>query len=509
MLTASPSASDTPTRLRDIVVVGGGTIGWMAAAALARFTAMGMRVTVIACAVDEPGGQTTLPAHKDFHSLIGVDEHAMLAASGGTMRLGTVFSDIKSMGGHYAHAFGDFGLEIGGVALYQVWLRALAAGQAIDLDDYNLAAIAGKMGRFARPAADKRAMMDYGYHLDSAPYAAFLKAHAISLGVICEAGDIARTVRDGESGAIVSLSLVDGRTIAGDLFVDCSGASAVLAEEIPGRGFEDWSALFPCNRVASLGGPALADLPPLSAADTQPPGWHHRIPLQQRTSHSLSFDAGRTSDEAAIELLHSLAGVQAGGPVFTARRMGRRQRPWSLNCIALGAAAGALEPVEASEVDLARTGIMALMSLLPDRGPMLAEADEFERVMAHETAEHRDFALLHQITIEASEPTLRIAGEKSALPDSLAHRIALFRGRGRLQPHAGPWGPPDWLAVMLGRGIIPASWDPLADAIEPARAHQNFLRLAGLFRQSAETMPRHADYIGHHCPAQYLTAPDA
>ena len=490
-----------PARLRDIIIVGGGAVGWMAAAALARFTTAGTGVTVIHCAVDEPDAQTTLPAHKDFHSLIGVDEHAMIAASAGTMRLGTVFAGADGVRAGYAHMFGDFGLEIGGVALYQVWLRARAAGQAIDLDDYNLAAIAGRMGRFARPSADKRAMMDYGYHVDTARYAGFLKEHAKSLGVRCEAGEIVDAVRDAGSGAIVSLAMADGRMIPGDLFVDCSGSQAILSEKILGTAFEDWSGLFPCNRAVSFGAPALADLPPVSAATARSPGWHRRLPLQDRTSHSLGFDAGHSGDEAAIELLRGLAGAQTHEAAFTMRRMGRRQRFWSHNCVALGASAGAIEPIEASELDLARTGIMTLVSLMPDYGPMLAEADEFERVVAHEMTEQRDFALLHQIIVEQGEPILRIAGEKVALPESLAHRIALFRGRGRLLPHAGAWGPPDWLAVLLGTGIVPASWDPLADSIEPARAQQNFLRLAGLFRQSAETMPRHSDYIAHHCPA--------
>ncbi|MEO7688299.1 MAG: tryptophan 7-halogenase [Sphingomonas sp.] len=489
--------------MHDIVIVGGGIVGWMAAAALARCTARGTRIIVVACPVGEPGAQSVLPAHKDFHRLLGVDEHDILAASAGTMRLGTVFADPA--GRDYTHAFGDFGLDLDGVALYQIWLRGRAAGLAPNLiggpDDYNLAAVAGRMGRFARPSADNRLMMDNGYHLDTVGYGAFLKAHAMSRGVACITGEMANAQRDGASGAIVSIALADGRTIAGDLFLDCSGAPALLAEKLPGSSFENWSALFPCDREVSLSASALTELPPLSAAATQPAGWHRRLALQHRTSHSLSFDARGTTDEAAIALLRSLAGAQTEGPCFTSRRMGRRQRAWSHNCVALGAAAGAVEPIEASEVDVARAGIVALISLIPDRGPMLAEADEFNRVMDEELAEQRDLALLHQVTMENDEPILRIAGAKSALPDSLAHRIALFRGSGRLLPHAGPWGPPDWLAVMLGRGIIPASWDPLADDIEPQRAQQNFTRLAGLFRQSAETMPRHVDYIAHHCPA--------
>lgn len=493
----------SPARLRDIVIVGGGVVGWMAAAALVRFTARGTRIAVVACPVEEPDAHTVLPAHKDFHSLLGVDEHDMLAASAGTMRLGTVFADPA--GRAYTHAFGDFGLDLDGVALYQIWLRARAAGLAPKLiggpDDYNLAAVAGKLGRFARPAADNRLMMDNGYHLDTVGYGAFLKAHAMSQGVACITGEVANAQRDGASGAIVSIALADGRTIAGDLFLDCSGAPALLAEKLPGSNFEEWSALFPCDREVSLSASALAELPPLSAAGAQPQGWHRRLPLQHRTSHSLSFNARGTTEEAAIDLLQSLAGAQTEGPQFTSRRMGRRQRPWSHNYIALGAAAAAIEPIEASDLDFARTGIMTLMALMPDRGSMLAEADEFNRVMDQEIAEQRDLALLHLITIENDEPILRIDGEASPLPDSLAHRLSLFRGRARLLPHAGPWGPADWLAVMLGRGIIPASWDPLADDIEPQRAQQNFVRLAGLFRQSAETMPRHVDYIAHHCPA--------
>ncbi|MEO8374565.1 MAG: tryptophan 7-halogenase [Sphingomonas bacterium] len=493
----------SPARLRDIVIVGGGIVGWMAAAALVRFTPTGTRITVVACPVEEPDVQSVLPAHKDFHSLLGVDEHDMLAASAGTMRLGTVFAGPA--GRDYTHAFGDFGLDLDGVALYQIWLRARAAGLAPNLiggpDDYSLAAVAGKMGRFARPSADNRLMMDNGYHLDTVGYGAFLKAHSMSQGVACAAGEVADTQRDGASGAIVSIALADGRTVTGDLFLDCSGAPALLAENLPGSSFDDWSALFPCDREVSLSASALVELPPLSAASAQPTGWHRRLALQQRTSHNLSFDAGGATEEAAIALLQSLAGAQTEGPCFTSRRMGRRQRAWRHNCVALGAAAGAIEPIEASEVDVARIGIVALISLIPDRCPMLAEADEFNRVMDQELAEQRDFALLHQVTIENDEPILRVAGAKSALPDSLAHRIALFRGRGRLLPHAGPWAPSDWLVVMLGRGIIPASWDPLADDIEPQRAQQNFVRLAGLLRQSAETMPRHADYIAHHCPA--------
>ncbi|GAA0315497.1 tryptophan 7-halogenase [Sphingomonas oligophenolica] len=490
----------TPARLRSIVIVGGGSAGWIAAAALARLTPMGIGITVIDSAVEEPPVQTVLPAHKVFHALIGIDEHEMLAAAHGTMRLGTTFDDQRVQGPNYHHAFGDFGLEIGGVEFYQVWLRARAAGRAIDLDNYNLAAIAATMGRFARPTADKRAMMDYGYHLDTRRYTALLKIGATGKNVACLVGDPAGAEIDRGNGAIAAIILRDGRRVEGDLFVDCSGASSVLAEQVPGTGFDDWNTLFPRDRAVSVDGAALADLPPRTRASWRARGWWQQIPLQHCTHYGLAFASGMTEPQVALAEVTASAGTPCGDPHFITRRMGRRRRFWVRNLVALGSAAARIESIETSELDWARIGITALLSLIPDRGAATAEADQFERLMSAELEECRDLALLHEVTMEG-EPVLRIGGEKIALPDSLAHRIALFGGRGRLLPDAGPWRRSDWLAVMLGRGIVPTSWDPLADDIEPVRAQQNFLRLAGLFRQSAETMPRHADYIAHHCPA--------
>jgi tryptophan halogenase len=493
---------EAPERLRSVVIVGGGVTGWMAATALARFTPT-MRVVVLDCPVEDAGVQTTLPAHKDFHALVGIDEHDMLACTGGTMRLGTAFADPARPAG-YLHAFGDFGLDVGGVAFYQLWLRARAAGQAIDLDAYNLAAIAAGMGRFARPAADKRAMMDYGYHLDTVRYTAYLRSRALAQGVACETGEIAEVALDGEAGSIVAISLRDGRLIPGDLFLDCSGAEAVLIEGALDIGFEDWSACFPCDREVAVDTAALPDLPPLTGATARRAGWQRTVPLQQRTGHSLGYAAGRVGDEGALACLPAEPG-SFGDPQFFARRMGRRRRFWARNCVALGAAAMAIEPVEAGELDLARRGILALLALMPDRGAAPAEAAEFDRLMTREIEEQRDFALLHHIVPEGVEPALLIAGEAVTLPDSLTHRIALFMGRGRLSfRECDTIAPSDWLAVLLGRGIIPRAWDPLADAIDIPRAQQNFLRLAGLFRQSAETMPAHAAYIARHCAASPL-----
>jgi tryptophan halogenase len=485
---------DRPGRLRSIVIVGGGVTGWMAAAALARFVQSGIRVTVIDCTVDDAGAQATLPAHKDFHALIGVDEHDMLASAGGTMRLGAAITD-PARSYRYFHAFGDFGLEVGGVAFYQVWLRARAAGHRVDLDDYNLAAIAAKMGRFARPAADKRSMMDYGYHFETAPYVAYLRSLAVAQGVGCEAGEVANVTLDGESGLIAALALRDGRSIGGDFFVDCSGPSAVLIGGAFDEPFETWSGYFPADREVAVETAALPDLPPLTAVTARAQGWSRHLPLQRRTWHGFGFSTAETSDEAALAEM----GI-AGEPSFTTVRMGRRRRFWARNCVAIGAAGVSIETVEAGALDLARAGILALLSLLPDRAASAIEADEFERRMAGEIEELRDLTLLHHVAMEDGDAVLRVAGELVPLPDSLAHRIALFRGRGRLQPReTTALGPADWLAVLVGRGILPVSWDPLADAIDIPRAQQNFLRLAGLFRQSAETMPSHAAYLARHC----------
>lgn len=482
-----------PQRLRSIVIAGGGVVGWMTAAALARFTPM-MRVTVIDCPVDDAATQATLPAFRDFHALIGLDEHEMLARCGGTMRLGTRFADPARPDG-YLHAFGDVGLDVGGVAFYQLWLRARAAGQQVDLDDYNLAAIAATMGRFARPAADKRAMMDYGYHLDTALYAAHLKSLALAQGVACAAGEIGSVGRDGASGLIAGVTLRDGRSIEGDFFVDGTGMRAALMEALD-VGFENWSSWFPGSRDVVVDAAALPDLPPLSNAVAHRSGWSRQLPLQHRTWRSLGYAPDQIGDDEALATL----GRGEGEPRFTIHRRGRRQRFWAANCVALGAAAASIEPIEAGELDSAGNGIVTLLSLFPDLGAAVAEADEFDRVMTASIEEQRDLALLHRVALEQGKPVLRIGGEARAMPDSLTRRIELFSGRGRLRPRdADGFGPADWLAVLIGRGVLPASWDPLADAIDIPRAQQNFLRLAGLFRQSAETMPGHAAYLARHC----------
>jgi len=485
---------DRPERVRSIVIAGGGVTGWMAAVALARFTPT-TRVTVVDCPVDDVAAQSTLPAYKDFHALIGMDEHAMLSRSGGTMRLGTRFVDPARAGG-YLHCFGDFGLEVGGTAFYQLWLRARAAGQRVDLDDYNLAAIAATMGRFAKPAADKRPMMDYGYHLDTALYAAYLKSLALAQGVDGQAGEIGSVARHGESGMIAAVQLRDGRSIEGELFVDCTGARAVVMAALD-IGFEDWSGWFPASGEVGVATDALPDLPPLSSASIHRAGWRRRLPLQHQTWNSISFAPGQSPDDVALEALGNGGNSE---PRFTAHRRGRRKRFWAGNCVALGAAAASIESIEAGELDIAGRGIAALLSLFPDRATAPAEASEFGRILTRSIETERDLTLLHHVVMEQGRPVLRVNGEGAILPDSLSHRIDLFRGRGRLQSHdSSGVAPADWLAVLVGRGVMPESWDALADAIDIPRAQQNFLRLAGLFRQSAETMPGHAAYIARHC----------
>ncbi len=349
------------------------------------------------------------------------------------------------------------------------------------------------MGRFARPAADKRAMMDYGYHLDTALYAAHLKSVAAGRGVESEAGEIGSVVRDGER--ITAIMLRGGGSIEGDLFVDCTARGALM--DALGIEFEDWSGWLPCSHEVAVGTGALPDLPPVLDAVVHLSGWRRRLPLQHRTWHSLDYAPGEVVDEAALA---TLGGGEGDETRFTTYRRGRRQRFWAGNCVALGAAAVSIEPIEASELDIAASGIVALLSLFPDRGEALAEADEFDRVMAASVDAIRDLTLMHHIVIDAGKPILRTTGGGPDLPDSLMQRIELFRGRGRLRPgDASGLGPADWLAVLIGRGVFPTSWDPLADAIDIPRAQQNFLRLAGLFRQSAETMPDHAAYIARHC----------
>jgi tryptophan halogenase len=494
--------------VRRVVIVGGGTAGWMAAAALARMIPTGVGVTLVES--DEIGtvgvGEATIPPIRSFNAMLGIDENDFVARTGGTFKLGIEFVDWGRLGERYLHPFGAFGFDMEGVKFHQLWRKLRAAGRASDIADYNLCAMAARDGRFVRPDGNPQSVLsqlNYAYHFDAALYAAYLRGYAEARGVVRREGKVAHVALRGTDGFIESVTLADGAVIAGDLFIDCSGFRALLIEEALGTGYEDWTDWLPCDRAVALPTASVGrDILPYTRATPRSAGWQWRIPLQHRVGNGYVYSSAHLSDdEAAATLLANVDGEPLGEPRQLRFTTGRRRKVWNRNCVALGLSSGFMEPLESTSIHLVQTGISRLFALFPDQRFSPAETAEYNRQAALQTEQVRDFLLLHYVATTRRDTPFWRHCAALPIPETLARKLALFRNKGRLFRYEDElFAEASWVAVMLGQGIMPEGWDPLADTLDQRMVESNFRRLAHTFAQAAAQMPSHADYIARACP---------
>ena len=497
-----------PDALRRIVIVGGGTAGWMAAAAMARLRRNGV-TAIILIESDEIGtigvGEATIPPIRTFNEMLGLDEAEFLAATGGTFKYGIEFVDWARIGERYMHPFGGFGADMDGIGFHQLWLKF--RGEAGAFEDYNLCAVASRMGRFERPSRDPRSILStlsHAFHFDAGLYAAFLRRYAEARGVERREGTVTDVSLRGEDGFIEAVTLAGGERIEGDLFVDCSGFRALLIGEALGSAYEEWTQWLPCDRaVAVPSAPAAGDPLPFTRATARAAGWQWRIPLQHRNGNGYVYSSSDVSDkEAAATVLAGLETEALDEPRFLRFTTGRRREVWKKNCVALGLASGFMEPLESTSIHLVQAGISKLFALFPDRSFDPVLAGEYNRLTAIQTEQIRDFLILHYTATERDDSPFWRRCREIELPESLARRIALFRSQGRLFRYEDElFSESSWLAVLLGQGILPQRYDPLADTLPDEDVRQTLSRMKAFIAQAAERMPRHGDYVRRHCPA--------
>jgi tryptophan halogenase len=496
--------------IRRVVIVGGGTAGWMAAAALARLIPTGMSITLVESdAIGTVGvGEATIPPIRAFNAMLGIDEAEFLAATAGTYKLGIEFTDWSQIGHRYLHPFGSFGFDIEGVRFHQHWRRRRAAGIVEDIEDYSLCAAAARAGRFLPPSPDPASVlsqMAHAYHFDAGLYASFLRARAERDGVVRIEGEVLDAALDGETGHVRHVFLAGDHRIEGDLFLDCSGFRGLLIEQALNAGYEDWTRWLPCDRAVAM--PTTnenSSITPYTRSTARAAGWQWRIPLQHRTGNGYVYSSAHCSDdEAAATLRGGVDGTPLAEPRILHFTAGRRRKQWIGNVVALGLASGFTEPLESTSIHMVQTGISKLLALFPDQGFSPVEIDTYNRLAETQFDQVRDFLVLHYHATRRDDSPFWREARHRAIPDSLAEKIALWRRRGRLfRREDDLFAEASWVAVLLGQGIIPDGWDRLADAIDLRQVDAQFDRLRAMFVQTVERMPLHEDYIARTCPTK-------
>jgi tryptophan halogenase len=502
-----------PGLIRNIVIAGGGSAGWMAAAMLSRALGPRVNITLVeSAAIGIVGvGEATIPIIHHFNAMLGLDEAAFIKATGATFKLGIEFVDWFAKGQRYFHPFGRYGDDLGFSPFHQHWLRAHLLGAPEPLADYSLATAAAYAGKAVVPRADMGRVFStysYAYHFDAALYGAHLAGMAQQAGVARREGTIAHVARDAQTGHITALHLDDGGVIEGELFVDCTGFASVLLGGAMGVGYQDWSHFLPCDRALAVPTATGSEHTPYTRSTAHGAGWQWRIPLQHRTGNGLVYCSAHLDDTAAADLLlGNLDGPPTADPRPIRFTTGRRDAFWQGNCVALGLASGFLEPLESTSIHLIQTGITRLLTWFPRADMSPASAARYNAEMGAEYERIRDFLVLHyHATARADTPFWRDCAAM-AIPDTLRESIDLFRATGRLTNRPGDiFQEASWLAVMLGQGITPVACDPLTDAIPPRDLEAVLRGMRAAIAGAAQAMPSQTAFLDGYARAHGLMA---
>jgi tryptophan halogenase len=479
-----------------IVILGGGTAGWMTAAALSK-ALEGTGTTIVLVESDEIGtvgvGEATIPTIHWFNTLVGLDEARFMAETGATYKLGIEFTGWRRPQESYFHPFGSYGGPGDAAMFPHRLIRAWRGGADLALEDHSFATRMARAGRFAKPVGDPRSLLStlgYAFHFDAGLYARHLRSLAESRRVSREEGQVARVEREGETGRVHALHLTDGRMVAGDLFIDCSGFRGLLIGETLGVGYEDWSPLLPCDAAWAVPSRADAAPVPFTRAIATQAGWRWRIPLRHRTGNGHVFSTRFVdADAARAELLAAVPDPLAE-PRLIRFRPGRRRQAWAGNVVAVGLSSGFVEPLESTSIHLIQANIAKLLSLFPrdPADPLLAK--QYNRIFVREMEEVRDFVLLHYLLSEGRREPLWAHVRAQPLPDTLRYKLDQYRRTGRIMLAAEElFRDASWFAVLTGQGVRAADYNPLLDVGLDADNLRHLAAVRAAIAQAVERSP--------------------
>ncbi|MEP9360255.1 tryptophan halogenase family protein [Sphingomonas sp. KR3-1] len=484
-----------------VVIVGGGTAGWMAAAALGAYLAgTGTRVTLIESSeIGTIGvGEATIPTIRRFYASLGMTDAEVMRACDATAKLGIRFVDWKP-GTSFVHPFGRFGQDLRGIDFHHYWLKARQAGQAAPLDEYSLGAMLAREGHASVPVPNppsQLSIFDWALHFDAARFAAHMRAFAERVGVIRIDARIADVALHGETGFIESVALDSGERIEGDLFIDCSGFRGLLIGEALGVGYQDWSHWLLCDTAFAVQSERAGEPPSCTTVTARTAGWQWRIPLRSREGNGIVFSSTYQGDEdARTELVSNIAGKLLMEPRKLRFTPGRRDVAWAKNCVALGLASGFLEPLESTSIALIETGIERLKQLFPDKGFDPAVVTEYNDQSAEEMERVRDFILLHY-RLSTREGPFWDACRAMILPDSLSAKLDLWRARGAfLRYRWEMFSPASWLAIYGGFEHLPERIDPGVAAVDPAELARALAQMRAAVARTVADTPTHSEFL--------------
>ena len=489
--------------LNKIVIVGGGTAGWITAAVLARFL-RNRRTSIELVESEDIGivgvGEATVPVIRSLNGLLGIDERDFLAHTQGTFKLGVEFRDWARIGNVHFHFFGDFGDVIDAIPPHHHWLKLRQLGDTTPLGAYCFPYVAGKLGRFAAPAADRRspaADFSYAYQFDAMLYARYLRGVAERNGVRRIEGKVVDVRLRPEDGFIDSLVLEDGSRAGGDLFIDASGFRGLLIDKALRVGYEDWTQWLPCDRAVAVACEGSAELAPYTMSTARGAGWQWRIPLQHRVGNGHVYCSGFVSDsQAEAELLGSLEGRALGQPRLLKFTTGIRKQVWSRNCVAVGLASGFLEPLESTGIQLIQNAAARLIDLFPDRGCDPVLATEYNRLTRNEYERLRDFLILHYCVTERDDSPFWRHCRTMSIPETLRHKIDVWTSSARVPLYSEEsYQEPSWVSIFIGQHLYPKRYDPFVDNVDVARLTQAMRQRRDSIRRLAESLPTHREYI--------------